>query len=568
MLQAALEKTGHDRTAVLVDFLRLFPDKEPLIIASSLPETNLPPAVIRHRMQTGHASGRASSPLFAFGNAYALAMTPEPAFLSSYPRRSAWLVLLGGVVASIGVAALVGLLSNNRNYLKAQIRARTARLSQSEIRLRAITDSAQDAILMLNPEGGISYWNPAAERIFGYTSAEALGQELHAIFAPPQYHEAHQAALPELWLNGQGPAVGKTTDLEGRRKDGRKISLQLSVSTVQIEGRWHGVGILRDITERKRAEDALQASEAQLAGAMDQAQLAHWELDAATQIFTFNDRFYALYGTSAEREGGYRMPAEVYAREFLPPEEQHLVHDADVRLLSGETEELQLEHPIRRRNGELRHIVVRVTVVRDASGRVVGICGANQDITERKRDEETLRLQGEMLSNMSEGVSLVRARAAVIVLTNAKYDQMLGYAAGELAGQHLSVVNAPDSKSAEVVTAAILHELQAKGSWEGEVVNRRKDNTRIWCRATVSGFKHSVHGDVWVCVNVDITERKQAEEALRAETVRRRILFEQSPDGIVIIDPQTAGFLEFNTAAHRQLGYSREAFAQLTLPAP
>ncbi|MEI6786668.1 MAG: PAS domain S-box protein, partial [Verrucomicrobiota bacterium] len=96
-------------------------------------------------------------------------------------------------------------------------------LIESETCLRAITDSAQDAILMLNPEGGISFWNPAAERIFGYTSAEALGQNLQAIFAPPGYHEVHQAALPEFWQNEQGPAVGKTTDLEGRRKDGQEI---------------------------------------------------------------------------------------------------------------------------------------------------------------------------------------------------------------------------------------------------------------------------------------------------------------------------------------------------------
>jgi len=136
-------------------------------------------------------------------------------------------------------------------------------LRESEARLRAITDSAQDAILMMNPEGCISYWNPAAERIFGYTSAEAIGQNLHSLLAPPRYHEAQQAALPQFWQNGQGPAVGKTTDMEGRRKDGQEVSVQLSLSAIQIEGRWHAVGILRDITERKRAEAAKEEMEAQ-----------------------------------------------------------------------------------------------------------------------------------------------------------------------------------------------------------------------------------------------------------------------------------------------------------------
>ena len=136
-------------------------------------------------------------------------------------------------------------------------------LRESEARLRAITDSAQDAILMMNPEGCISYWNPAAERIFGYTSAEAIGQNLHSLLAPPRYHEAQQAALPQFWQNGQGPAVGKTTDMEGRRKDGQEVSVQLSLSAIQIEGRWHAVGILRDITERKRAKAAKEEMEAQ-----------------------------------------------------------------------------------------------------------------------------------------------------------------------------------------------------------------------------------------------------------------------------------------------------------------
>jgi diguanylate cyclase (GGDEF)-like protein/PAS domain S-box-containing protein len=127
-------------------------------------------------------------------------------------------------------------------------------LRESESRMRAITDSAQDAILMMNPEGFISYWNPAAERILGYTSVEVISQNLHALIVPTHYHEAHHAAFPLFQQSGQGAAVGKTLDLEARRKDGEKISVQLSLSAVQMKGAWHAVGILRDITERKRME--------------------------------------------------------------------------------------------------------------------------------------------------------------------------------------------------------------------------------------------------------------------------------------------------------------------------
>jgi PAS domain S-box-containing protein len=137
-----------------------------------------------------------------------------------------------------------------------------AALRESEARLRVITDSAQDAILMLNPEGFVSYWNPAAERILGYTSEEAIGQNLHSLVVPERYRAAHHAAFPAFRQTGQGAAVGKTLDLEARRKDGREISVQVSLSAIQINGGWYSVGLMRDTTAQKAAEAALHESEA------------------------------------------------------------------------------------------------------------------------------------------------------------------------------------------------------------------------------------------------------------------------------------------------------------------
>jgi len=131
-------------------------------------------------------------------------------------------------------------------------------LRESESRLRTITDSAQDAILMMDPEGRISYWNPAAERILGYTSVEAIGQNLHKLIVPPRYHEAHHAAFPVFQRKGQGAAVRKALDLEAIRKDGKEIPVQISLSAVHMEGAWHAVGILRDITEQKMAEEKIR----------------------------------------------------------------------------------------------------------------------------------------------------------------------------------------------------------------------------------------------------------------------------------------------------------------------
>ena len=81
--------------------------------------------------------------------------------------------------------------------------------------MRAITDSAQDAILMMDADRRVSYWNPAAERIFGYTSSEAIGRNLHELIAPQRFHAGHAAAFPEFKRTGRGSAVGKTVELHG-----------------------------------------------------------------------------------------------------------------------------------------------------------------------------------------------------------------------------------------------------------------------------------------------------------------------------------------------------------------
>ena len=132
-------------------------------------------------------------------------------------------------------------------------------LRESEARMRAITDSAQDAILMMDPEGRVSYWNPAAEHIFRYTKDEAVGKNLHEFLAPRRYLEAHRAAFAEFRRSGRGAAVGKTLELDAVRKGGEEIKIALSLSAVQLRGEWHALGILRDITERKQQEQELQA---------------------------------------------------------------------------------------------------------------------------------------------------------------------------------------------------------------------------------------------------------------------------------------------------------------------
>lgn len=134
-------------------------------------------------------------------------------------------------------------------------------LKDSEERLRAITDTAGDAIMIMDPQGTISYWNPAAEQMLGYSSAEVLGKNLHDLLVPQRYHDDYRTALPGFFHTGSGNAVGKVRSLFAIRKDGQEIAVSHSLSAFQLNGAWHSVGIIRDITESLKQQEALKASE-------------------------------------------------------------------------------------------------------------------------------------------------------------------------------------------------------------------------------------------------------------------------------------------------------------------
>lgn len=129
---------------------------------------------------------------------------------------------------------------------------------ESETRLNKLIDVAQDAIIMMDADGNISMWNASAERIFGYAATEALGHDLHKLLAPERFWDAFQAGFTEFQKTGTGNAVGQVLELTALRKSGEEFPVEFSLSAVQLQERWHAIGILRDISARKQAEAALQ----------------------------------------------------------------------------------------------------------------------------------------------------------------------------------------------------------------------------------------------------------------------------------------------------------------------
>ncbi|MBK9373105.1 MAG: response regulator [Holophagales bacterium] len=193
------------------------------------------------------------------GSPWFLAARVDAAEVLAPVRERAWLAAVVAGALLLAGAAGIGFVLRTLSARADTERVRAAgALDESQARLHAITESAQDAILMMDGSGNVSYWNPAAERILGYTAEEVKGRNLHDLIAPQRFHAAHLPAYREFLRTGQGAAVGQTRELTALRRDGREIAVALSLSGVRIEGAWHAVGILRDITDRKNTEEVLQ----------------------------------------------------------------------------------------------------------------------------------------------------------------------------------------------------------------------------------------------------------------------------------------------------------------------
>ncbi|RMD69638.1 MAG: PAS domain S-box protein, partial [Gammaproteobacteria bacterium] len=125
-------------------------------------------------------------------------------------------------------------------------------------KLASLADTVQDALIILDQEGRIAFWNRAAERIFGYAREEALGQDMHRLIVPGHLHRAFEEGWKRFRETGQGAVIGKTLELEALRKGGEAFPAEVSIGAFPFKGRWHAVGTVRDVTGRKRREAQLQ----------------------------------------------------------------------------------------------------------------------------------------------------------------------------------------------------------------------------------------------------------------------------------------------------------------------
>ncbi|KAA0008392.1 MAG: PAS domain S-box protein, partial [Thermoplasmata archaeon] len=257
------------------------------------------------------------------------------------------------------------------------------KLRESEEKLRTITSAAHDAILMMDNDGNISYWNKAAEKMFGYKAEEIIGKNLHMALAPPRFHEAHKKAFKKFRETGKGAAVGKSLELSALRKDGTEFPVELSLSSVKMDGRWHAIGIVRDITERKRAEvelkEAYDKIETLLNAAADGIRIVNRDF----KVTALNDMMAELAGVK-KSEGVGMLCSDMFGSEDCGTQNCTMMRV----LKSGK--KIKSRTLRRRFDGKMVPCLHVATPLKDEKGDIVGIIDDFRDITELERVEINL----------------------------------------------------------------------------------------------------------------------------------------------------------------------------------
>ncbi|MCC6491161.1 MAG: PAS domain S-box protein, partial [Candidatus Hydrogenedentes bacterium] len=369
------------------------------------------------------------------------------------------------------------------------------KLARDEIdQLAQFPSQNPNPVMRVNETGTVLYANAACRSILPSWAAGGL------------------RSMPETLASGVAQAL-RTNSVLQVEADSEGKSFLVTIAPAAAE-RWVNIYAF-DVSMRKIAARALEVSEQRLGEALDIAGAGHWVFDVATRSFTFNDRFYALYCTSAEREGGYVMPADEYANRFMFPEDVHLVADEIARAINepDPNARWQLEHRVRRRDGQIRQLLVSITTIKDAEGRTIQTHGVNQDITPRKKMEEERALLATGLEQAAEAVVITNATGD-ITYVNPAFERITGYQRQEVIGRNPRILKSGEQD--DTVYKSLWETVSRGDTWSGRMKNKRKDGTFYDAELTISPVLDAARNVVnFVAIQRDITEQLELERRFR-----------------------------------------------------
>jgi len=370
--------------------------------------------------------------------------------------------------------------------------------------LETIADNTDDAIFVKDLEGRYLLFNQAAARFVGKTVDEVLGQDDRALFPPEQ-----AAMLMAIGRRVIESGKTETNEEELHTAEGTKVFLATKGPLRDADGNVFGLfGISRDITARKRAEDAVQASERRFHDIVDASADWIWEVDTAGR--------YTYASENVERLLGY-TPAEVIGKtafDFMPPDEAIRVRAIFLEVTASKAMFRDLDNINLHKDGSLRHVWTTGVPILAADGTLLGYRGLDRDITERKQNEDRLRLWAEAFDRSGLAAAIANPRDNTFVMVNAAFARERGYAPEELLGKSVAVVYPPE-QAATVRDRIAALDVSGHGTFETEHVC--KDGRRIPVMMDVTVIKSEAGKlQMRVAYAINIAARKSAEDELRA----------------------------------------------------
>ena len=452
------------------------------------------------------------------------------------------------IVTVNGVACNISTVVNITEVRKAE-----EKLIESEEQYRILFESINDAVMIseLTEDGKIGKFiqvNDAACKRLGYSREELL------MMTPLKINSEKSKLSVNPKIKSIIEEKHAIIEAEHVTKDGRIVPVEISTNVIHFNNKTLFLSIARDLTERKLVEEKLRETNEYLNNLFTYANAPIIVWDTSLIITQFNPAFEYLSGYKKEEIIGKKIDL-LFNKEKLD-----ISLDLIKKAVSGERWEV-VEIEIQKKDGDSRILLWNSANIMDNDGEsVVATIAQGHDITLRKRAEEEIRLQSEILSHMADAVYLVRMRDGNIVFANLEFENMFGYEHGEMIGKHVSIVNAPTEKSPQETAREIMDSLAEKGLWTGEVLNIKKDGTNFWTQANVTIFDHFQFGEVLISVQNDITERKIAEESLRESERKLREAQEMAHLGFWYWDIKT-GYVEWSEEVYKIFWLDPEKFS-------
>ncbi|MEK7466150.1 MAG: PAS domain S-box protein [Planctomycetota bacterium] len=427
---------------------------------------------------------------------------------------------------------------------------------------QSILEWALDAVITIDDRGNVLAWNPQAEHIFGWTREEVVGRPLHDKIIPVADRKSHLAGLQKFLETGEGPILSRRFETTGRRKDGSAVLVELTIIPESTSRGWIFTAFLRDISERRRVDDALRESEQRFRDAFVHAGTGMALTSVEGRFLQVNRVFAEMLGYSEEDLVGRAF------NDITHPEDRRVGLDALRSLLSGEAKSIQIEKRYIHRDGRPIRVLLSPTIIRDAAGLPLHFITQIQDISRRHAAEEALRASEERFRTAfhaaSMGMTLADLKGRYLQVNRA-FCRMTGREEADLlAMTYLDVTHPEDREETSILVKRVLE--GSRGS--GDMVKRylRPDGSVVWGEVRVAVVRNASGEAIHTIAQIlDITRRKQAEEALRASEKTYRLLFEDSPNPMWVYDAATFQFLAVNEAAVAQYGYTRAEFRAMTI---